>query len=453
MRRLVVVLGLVWLAALAMGQAATKIKAGDTLTIVTANLLQYSGDFVVSSDGSITVQVFGRFDVAGKTIPEAQQLIQKRAREFIRDANVTVILKLELPQYVYVVAERISDGAVPWTPGLDVRQVVAKYNTLGPLDSYSAKLYHAGQSARAINLVKLVREGDESQNVHLEAGDVLALLPAASKSVWVLGNVRTPGLTRVQPDDGAARALAAAGGIDTTVFSAAEYKVSLRRGDQTWTRPWADVLARDDWALEQGDTLTVVAPQEVKISVGGFVKQPGVVKVRDGAALLAAVEAAGGVAPTGTLQRTLLFRSGEVTVVDARSLVQGGTDPGMPIKEGDFIYVSENVHDYQLLGFVMRPGRKLIPDSKQVRLSDAVAAGEGLAQRGTFRNIVLMRPDGHGKFSAKRYNLDEFIKKGDLTQNPEIAAGDIVFVDQISGTSLQDLLRFLPNLVLFDRLF
>ena len=431
----------------------TQIKPGDVLTVVTAGQPQYSGDFTVSSDGSIVIQVFGKFQVGGKLVREVQSSIQRKAREYVRDANVSVILKLELPLFVYLVSERVQDGAVPWTPGLDLRQMVAKHSDLMPLDTYEAKLYRRGKTWRTVDLVKLIREADESENTTLEPGDVLTLLPSASKAVWVVGSVLRPGQVRVREGEGAAQAIALAGGQTPTTFTSTEIKVTLRRGNDNFRKTLAEVLQSPSWKLEPGDTIAVELPHLISVTVGGSVVSPGEVKVREGAFLVPAIEAAGGLKPTGTLERTMIFRRSESLVVDARALTQGGNDVGVRLQDGDFVYVQENRREYHVLGYVARPGPKLIPDSHNIRLADALAASEGLRQNGTYRRVVLMRADESGKHVALRFDLDKYIKDGDSSQNPQVMPGDIVFFDQAQGTALSDILRIVPSLLLLDRFF
>lgn len=434
-------------------QEPTKIKPGDTLMVVTANQAQYSGEFIVSSDGSITIQVFGRFDVKGKTVSEVQREVQRTAREYVKDANVTVILKQELPLYVYLVSERDPNGETPWTPGLKLRQLIARHPNLDSLDIYVAKLYSAGVPVRVIDVVKLMRNEDESQNVDLKPGDVLTLLPAASKPVWVTGAVNRPGQVRLKDGDGVSQAIALVNGVLNNQFSPSQVMVNLRRGDQSWSKPLSDIDTGEQWALEAGDTISVQLPRLVKVTVGGFVKKSGEVTVRDDSPLISAIEGAGGTSEEGTLARVLVFRKGQVTSQDLRSVTAGGQDGGGNVQDGDFIYVSENRRTYQVFGFVNKPGTKIMPDSHVIRMSDALAAGDGLKEKGTYRNAVLLRADDNGKFVPAKFNFDRYVKNGDASQNPEIKPGDIVFFDQTSGTTLQDLLRVLPSLLLLERLF
>lgn len=437
----------------ASAQQPTKLKPGDILTVVTAGQAQYSGEFLIGSDGSITIQVLGRFEVAGKTAEEVEASVQRRAREFVKDAIVTVILKQELPLFVYLVSEKDPNGETPWSPGLKLRQLIARHPNLDSLDLYSAKLYSKGKPARTVDIVKLMRNEDETQNLELQPGDVLTLLPAASKPVWVVGAVNRPGQVRLKETDGISQAIALVNGVINTPFTPSQITVTLRRGDMARSRPLSDLDTGEQWTLEAGDTISVQLPKQIKVVVGGYVKKAGEITVREDSPLISAVEGAGGTSEEGTLERVLVFRAGEVFAKDLRSITQGGSEGGGNLVDGDFVYVSENKRTIKVFGFVTKPGTKLIPDSKTFRLSDALAAADGLRERGTYRGVYLLRTDENGKLVPKKFDFDRYMKNGDATQNPELRPGDIVFFNQISGTSLQDVLRVLPNLLLFGQLF
>ena len=50
--------------------SATKIKSGDQLGVIVQDVPNYSGEYTVSTDGTISGRGFGRILVAQKTLPE-----------------------------------------------------------------------------------------------------------------------------------------------------------------------------------------------------------------------------------------------------------------------------------------------------------------------------------------------------------------------------------------------
>lgn len=439
------------IAGLSFAQEA-KIKPFDTVTLVTAGQPQYSGDFVVASDGAVSVPVVGRVMVGGKTVTEAEIEMQSRVRKYVRNADVTLVLKLQAPQFVFLASERVTDGAVPWAPGMSVRQLISKHPNLQSLDTYSAKLFRKGKETVTLDLDQLMKAGSTA-DIPLEAGDVLALLPMADTPVWVLGLVMNPGQIRIAPSDGLIQAIALAGGQRPSEFSNSEIVVNFRRGADQWRKSLAEVVSGEKVDLQAGDTVVLEPPRTVSVTVGGFVVRAGETRVREGSGLLAAVQSAGGPKAEGTLERMVVFRKDETLVVDGRKLARGGTDPGPQLQDGDFVYVPENLREYHVLGFVNKPGPQLLPDARDRYLADTISLAGGLRQNGTYRHVVVLRPTDSGKYEAKKYDLDKYLKGGDATNNPKIEPGDIVFFDQTSGTLLNDILRVVPSLILLDRFF
>lgn len=118
----------------------------------------------------------------------------------------------------------------------------------------------------------------------------------------------------------------------------------------------------------------------------------------------------------GILQGAGLNGAGSSTE-DAKK--KPGTGPGGATKSdmGGFSL------DYQihLLGQVKEPGTYRLPPS--IRLDEAIAKADGIAERGSFRKVELRR-DGN----VYRYDLFKFQKFGDLSQNPFLLDNDVVFV-------------------------
>lgn len=77
-----------------------------------------------------------------------------------------------------------------------------------------------------------------------------------------------------------------------------------------------------------------------------------------------------------------------------------------------------------ILGSVARAGVYSI--TPLYRLSHIIKRVGGISQTGSYRNIIIKKPDG----SSHIYDLYEFFYKGNMEQNPYIKAGDIVMIPQ-----------------------
>jgi len=77
-----------------------------------------------------------------------------------------------------------------------------------------------------------------------------------------------------------------------------------------------------------------------------------------------------------------------------------------------------------VLGNVVSPGVYSI--TPLYRLSHLIKRAGGILGTGSYRNIMIKKPDG----SSKVYDLYQFLYKGNMEQNPYIKTGDIVIIPQ-----------------------
>ena len=73
-----------------------RLARGDRLKIVVFDQQQLSGDFIVDSTGGILLPVVGTVEIAGLTVPEAQQLIQERLADGVL---VHPVVSIRIPEY------------------------------------------------------------------------------------------------------------------------------------------------------------------------------------------------------------------------------------------------------------------------------------------------------------------------------------------------------------------
>ncbi|MGE0002048.1 MAG: polysaccharide biosynthesis/export family protein [Fimbriimonadaceae bacterium] len=435
-------------------QAEAALAPGDRLLVTTAGLSQYSGEFLVMLDGSVTLGPYGSFVASGKTAKQLEAEVVEVAKKYIRDPHVTIGVTEQKARVVYVLSSRGTDSGFEWTPGMGVRAALNRVS-LGPLDDYNARLFRDGTLVASIDLRKLFLADSQNQDVPMAPGDILWLADAASVFTMVEGSVLRPGPIRVRPGDLVIDAIARAGGINEpslAAFTPEEVVVTVHRGGKSLTHRLSEVLQGAGGEVTEGDRIVVERPAQVRATIGGRVANPGMRPFRSGTTIAEAIEHAGGPIADGTLRQVLVFRGGTVRRFDLVALARAGQF-GPLLEDEDFVSVPVNERSVYVFGFVERPGKKKLPDELEPRLADALDLGGGLQARGSLRRAVVLRPDESGTFTATIYNLDAFLRDGDASQNPSLEPGDVVFFDQTRGTSLADILRILPGLLLVERVF
>lgn len=268
----------------------------------------------------------------------------------------------------------------------------------------------------------------------------IVLRTARPQHVYVLGAVAKPGVYDLQEGWRVTEALAAGGGLTAPEDSV---RINVMREG----KPVAEHASTMQTALRHGDTVKVELLRAMSLTVSGKVKQPGTYQIKDGDTLVTALTLAGGPLPEAALSRVTIQREGLVpeTVNLAPALLEGNMAYDVPVKAGDLVIVPESTARIAVLGFVNQPGYYTLIDGKPITLSDAISMAKGSEnKRGGMTAVAVLRTEG-GKQQRSTYNLQKFLKGGDLAQNPLIKNGDIVFVPETKRMNWDLLLQALSS--------
>ncbi|MBL8059157.1 MAG: SLBB domain-containing protein [Chthonomonas sp.] len=434
--------------------APFRLKPGDEIRVVVLGYSEFVSNYIVLSDGTISGIGFGQVKAAGKTVPQLQSEVTDRLTAYIRNPKVAIVVTNERKESVFVVrgdgdsSTSPTSGGFPFQPGMELRQLVAMSKMPTPLDLYETRVYRSGKVLQSVNLDQLMK-GDQTQwNGPMEPGDLVTIMPVQMVRVWVLGMVGAPGEKRIRQGSDLYHAIATAGAIMASPEQFADVEVMVRRGPDVISFAPKQDFGRAPFVLENGDTVIVQPPTLLRVSVGGFVNRPGDFEVKPGTSLSQVIGAtAGGPTEDGTLKGVYVFRGSQVYVSDALP-----TSGSFPLMSGDSVFVLRNERVFTVLGEVQKPGTIKMQDNKEYRLVDALAMGSGLAEKGSLRRIFVLKPEG-GKFVAKQFNLDEFLKDGNLDANPVIAPGDVVLFGQPKGFTLSNISQALNGVLVLQNLF
>lgn len=424
-----------------------KLKAGDTVVVRVAGIKDYDGEYVVMTDGAVAGVGFGRVVVGGLTLDQTRALIVKQMRRVLRDPDVSVFVKEQRPEKVYVstpgLAGAGTGGALDFLPGMDLRQVVASTPTPEEPDLFEVHLFRPGATPRVTPLVELLDGRANQGNLKLEPNDVVAILMRPTVRVWVAGAVAKPGEYLLPAGADAAQAVAKAGGVTEAAQKDPETAVTVRppgslagRGEPAGDKP-----------LRAGDTVLVSLPEMMRVTVSGEVREPGEFIVRGNTTVAGAIARAMGLSEQGTLERVLVMRAGQAIVVDATPEA-----PEFALEPGDLVAVRRNDRIVLVLGDARDPGPVRLQDGRKYRLADVVAAAKGATDRGSLVRVYLGRPGPDGKLAVREVRLDRFLKDGTIEDNPEVWPGDVVMVGQPRGVNFSSLTQALSGALLLDTL-
>jgi polysaccharide export outer membrane protein len=250
----------------------------------------------------------------------------------------------------------------------------------------------------------------------------------AMRRVYVSGLVSKAGSYDLKPGWRVSHVLAEAGGLSTKPELA---KAVIVRGVETIPVDLNAVLTsmnRDaDLELQPGDLVQVQADTNL-VHVAGQVKTPGDYQVKSSLGILEAVAMAGGATDDAALTRAQIIRGAQVLKVDLHAmLVEGKTDGNVALQPGDTLVVPANEARIAVLGGVGQPGYYDLPDGKAVTVVDALGMAKGSLKYAKMNEVALVRMVD-GKQVVSTLNVSRFLKEGDLSQNPAVSTGDVIYV-------------------------
>jgi polysaccharide export outer membrane protein len=211
-----------------------RIGPKDLLEITVYELPELNQTVRVSEDGSITLSLLGKVEVAGFTAQELEaRLAQLLDQKYTKGAHVTVFIKEY--QKVSVIGAVGRPGMYELVGPTTLLQAIAQAGGLTAQAMNEIYVYRTGPDGKqeriVIVLEDLMTDGNPELNIELKPKDVLTIPIDQTLNVFVYGEVRTPGVVPYLSSKKITllQAIAQAGG---TTEWAKKSKVVVKRRDK-----------------------------------------------------------------------------------------------------------------------------------------------------------------------------------------------------------------------------
>lgn len=262
----------------------------DSISIVVLRHPDLNVSGVIPPDGKIVVPIAGEIMAAGKTRAQLAKEIAEGLRKRVADPEVSVMLVAPRMRRVYVIGavamppvsvnistvevppgaqhsaqpppstSTASVGVLDLKPGWRVTELLAAAGglTIAPQHA-SARLLRQDGKVLTLDLVKILASPGGPENVAIEPGDVLTVLPAVLTGAYVIGRVVKPGFYQLGAGAGVAEAIRGAGGPQAGV-ELTEVRVYHANGTQEMVDVQKAYVQEDpslDKPLRGGDAVFV----------------------------------------------------------------------------------------------------------------------------------------------------------------------------------------------------
>jgi polysaccharide export outer membrane protein len=336
--------------------------------------------------------------------------------------------------YVPRITQRIAVLGQVNTPGemlLPLGERITVLEAIGRLgggltasaDRSSALIIRAGEPNISIDLGRLLQDGDLTQNVRLEPGDVLVVREAGKISV--LGEVRAPATFDVGEPITVLEALARAGSVTA---DAALDRAQVITPEGAIPIDLEGLLMRGEMqynlSVRPGDVVLVPPAAPETVLILGAVARPGVINIREEQQrdLLRLLTVAGPT-PMADLQHVHVYRDEGALTVNMRAVMEGDLGANVELEPDDVVVVPE-VDTIYVMGAVTQQGP--VPVTRDLTLLDVVAR-YGNFQTANMEEVTVIRTTETGETEFITRNMGE-ADEGVAPEDMPLQEGDIVFI-------------------------
>ena len=354
---------------------------------------------VVDREGRLSLPEVGPLLVAGKSLAQVQESVQKTLRTQFRDVSADVSLSRLRTIRVYVVGDVVRPGAY------DVGSLSTPLNALfaagGPTGRGSLRILkhsRGNELVQDVDVYDLLLHGVKGDIKRLENGDTV-MVPPLGAEVTIEGMVRRPAIYEQKDEKSLADAMALAGGLLPSATlrhievqrTIAHEKQTMLTLDVASDEPSADAKKQlESFQIQDGDKIRIfpIAPYtQDAVYLEGHVVRPGKYSYHEGMRVTDLISSYKDLLPEPALQYGEIIR---LSLPDYRPAVQSFSvadalaNPAKapelkPLDTVQFFgrYDFENPPDVSVWGDVRAPGT--YQTSGDIHLSDAIHLAGGLA--------------------------------------------------------------------------
>jgi protein involved in polysaccharide export with SLBB domain len=420
---------------------------GDTVSVDLWGGVARRFRLVVDREGRLPLPEVGPLPVAGKSLAEVQESVQKTLRTQFRDVSADVSLSRLRTIRVYVVGDVLRPGAY------DVGSLSTPLNALfaagGPTGRGSLRIlkqYRGNQLVQDVDVYDLLLHGVKGNIQRLQNGDTVQA-PALGPEITIEGMVRRPATYELKDEKTLADALALAGGLlPTATLRHVEVQRVVVHQKQTMLSldiPPDDSTEEatkqlESFQIEDGDRVRIfpIAPyNQDAVYLEGHVIRPGKYSFHEGMRVTDLISSYKDLLPEPALQYGEIIRLSQPDyrpTVQSFSLAEALADPkNAPLLDPlDTVqiwgrYDFENPPSVSVLGDVRSPGN--YRTSGDIHLSDAIHLAGGLLPDAQTEDAQVFRYTADSTLKILNVKLSSALG-GDPADNIMLSSRDRVLI-------------------------
>lgn len=156
------------------------------------NGTQNSVGLIVDNDGTIQFPLVGSVNVAGKSADELRVYLEREIAAYVKEPRVTVQVSFNGSLRYFLLGQFENPGQKFSDRPMRLLEALALGGSVIMERASLRSAYIARNGVRLpINFYRLIREGDLTQNIKLQSGDVILVPDSQSEKAFIFGGAAT----------------------------------------------------------------------------------------------------------------------------------------------------------------------------------------------------------------------------------------------------------------------
>jgi len=259
---------------------------GDTLDILFYGKSNSQFSLEINREGFVDFPELGPVGLAGLTYGEAKDMLRGRIAAQIIGTQASISMGSLRSMQIFVLGEAFKPGAYTVSSLSTITHGLISAGGISDIGSLrKIQLKRSGEIIAELDLYDLLMNGDTSNDVRVQAGDVI-YIPTVGSLVSVSGQVLRPAIYELKGGEQVEDLIALAGGMGEKAFAgSARIERISDDGFMTALDLNLETVASRTAPVKGGDHLTIdgiINRQKGSVNLTGHVNYPGIFAFKDG---------------------------------------------------------------------------------------------------------------------------------------------------------------------------